>query len=124
MRDRSTEVETSSGYENRCSRLVTGVICDLTADLCPLWRSFGKDLLKGMQARPCWSQDGTRLAFTWNRDGKYDLHAVNLNCTGLVRLTDGLDRTDYATYRPDGHSLAFVGEKAGRFDVFSVSLAK
>jgi hypothetical protein len=47
--------------------------------------------LKGIQARPCWSPDGIRLAFTRNRDGKYDTHAVSLDGTGLVRLTDGFD---------------------------------
>jgi len=78
--------------------------------------------LEGMQARPCWSPDGRRLAFTWNRDGNYDIYAVNLDGAGLVRLTDHAERDDYATWHPDGKSVVFVGERNGKFDLYSVAL--
>ena len=63
--------------------------------------------LEGMQARPCWSPDGKRLAFTWNRDGNYDIYTINLDGSGLMRVTDDPERDDYAAWHPDGKSIAF-----------------
>jgi len=37
---------------------------------------------------PTWSPDGTRIAFSSNRDGDWEIYVVNADGTGLVKLTD------------------------------------
>lgn len=37
---------------------------------------------------PTWSPDGTKLAFSSDRDGLVDLYAMNADGTGVVRLGD------------------------------------
>ncbi len=34
-----------------------------------------------------WSPDGTRLAFQTNRDGNWEIYAINVDGTGLANLT-------------------------------------
>jgi Tol biopolymer transport system component len=47
---------------------------------------------------------------------------VNLDGTDLVRLTDHAERDDYPTWHPDGKSIAFVGERNGKFDLYSITV--
>jgi TolB protein len=58
---------------------------------------------------PAWSPDGQRLAFCRYRGtaGKVSIWTMNVNGTGLRRLTDGnLDRDP--AWSPDGATIAFV----------------
>lgn len=77
--------------------------------------------LGGMQLRPSWSPDGTRLAFTWNRDG-YSIYTIKIDGTGLTRLTDSTERSDFSTWTPDGNGVVFVGERKGKFDLFRLEV--
>ncbi len=76
--------------------------------------------LDGMQMRPCWSPDGSRLAFTWNRAGTYDIYAIKPDGSGLVRLTESGERSDYAAWHPGGAAVVFVGERKGKFDLYRI----
>jgi Tol biopolymer transport system component len=42
---------------------------------------------------PTWSADGTRIAFTSNRDGNYEIYVMSAGGSGVTRLTTapGLD---------------------------------
>jgi Tol biopolymer transport system component len=52
-------------------------------------------MAKGDDFEPTWSRDGTKIAFTSNRDGNPEIYIMNAtNGTGLQRLTNkaGFDR--------------------------------
>jgi Tol biopolymer transport system component len=57
---------------------------------------------------PRWSPDGTRIAFTANPKGQYDIFVMSADGTGLSALVDSpADETEPA-WRPDGSGLAFT----------------
>ena len=56
---------------------------------------------------PNWSPDGTRIAFASNRDGDYEIYAMNADGTAVTKLTDdAVDQRDPA-WSPDGTKIAF-----------------
>ncbi len=61
---------------------------------------------------PAWSPDGTRIAFTSDRDGDNpQIYAMNADGSDVVRLTvsDGIDMMP--AWSPDGQKIAFVSTR-------------
>jgi Tol biopolymer transport system component len=76
----------------------------------------------GLDARPAWSPDGKRLAFTSNRDGCYQIYVMNADGSGVRRLRRTPERDDYAAWHPDGKRLAIVAERDGKSDLYLVDV--
>jgi TolB protein len=70
---------------------------------------------------PMFSPDGTRLAFTSTRDGNPEIYVMNVDGTGLRRLTNhpAIDVTP--TWSPSGTQIAFTSERAGTPSIYIVS---
>ena len=62
---------------------------------------------------PAWSPDGKWIAFTSERNGSADLYRVQIDGSGLERLTDDPAFEDQAAYSPDGRQIVFVTTRAG-----------
>jgi TolB protein len=62
---------------------------------------------------PMYSPDGTKLAFTSNRDGNAEIYVMNVDGSGLRRLTNhpAIDVTP--TWSPTGTQIAFTSERSG-----------
>jgi hypothetical protein len=43
----------------------------------------------GINARPAWSPDGTKITFDSNRDGHFQIYVTNADGSGQTRLTNG-----------------------------------
>src|SRR6266853_622141 len=62
---------------------------------------------------PAWSPDGKWIAFTSERNGSADLYRVQIDGSGLERLTDDPAFEDQAAYSPDGRQIVFEPTRAG-----------
>ncbi|MBV9927783.1 MAG: PD40 domain-containing protein [Acidobacteria bacterium] len=58
--------------------------------------------------QPALSPDGSRVAFSSRREGKFSLYVVDVDGSGLRRVTDGPGDDSEPAWSPDGSRLAFV----------------
>lgn len=68
-----------------------------------------------------WSPDGTRILFGSNRDGadNPELYVMNVDGTGVVRLTDNPAVDARARWSPDGQRIVFASDRDGPdMDIF------
>lgn len=62
------------------------------------------------------------MAWPSIRDGEdWDIHVMNLDGTGVRRLTDHLADDGYVAWSPDGRYLAFDSDRFGSHDLFVVA---
>ena len=57
---------------------------------------------------PAWSPDGTKIAFTTDRDGNFEIYVMNADGTGQTRLTNNAAADDEPAWSPDGSKIAFT----------------
>lgn len=58
--------------------------------------------------QPMWSPDGSRVAFTSNRGGDFDIYVMKSDGSDQRRLTDMVGRESSPAWSPRGNSIAFV----------------
>lgn len=76
----------------------------------------------GIDASPSFSPDGRQLAFVSERSGGAQVYVMNIDGTGVRRVTfEGSHNTDPA-WSPDGSKIAYVG-RGGVFDVYTVTVS-
>ncbi|MFF3852940.1 VWA domain-containing protein [Micromonospora sp. NPDC002575] len=66
----------------------------------------------GTVAHPALSPDGRRVAFTSDRAGNADIWLVDVDGTGLRRLTDHPAEDSWPTWSPDGTRIAYGSTRA------------
>ena len=64
------------------------------------------------QNEPAWSRDGTKIAFTSNRDGRTHIFVMNADGTGTRRVTNTQHSDDHPTWSADGRWIVFAREGA------------
>ncbi|NIV31251.1 MAG: hypothetical protein GWN58_17675, partial [Anaerolineae bacterium] len=52
------------------------------------------------------------------RDGNWEVYAVNLDGSGLKRLTNNSANDGLPTWSPDGQSIAFVSNRSGAWAIW------
>ena len=62
---------------------------------------------------PIWSPDGSKIAFTSNRDGNPEIYVMNRDGSGLRRMTNHPAIDVSATWSPSGNQLAWVSDRTG-----------
>lgn len=69
---------------------------------------------------PMYSPDGTRIAFTSNRDGNSEIYIMNVDGSGLRRVTNhpAIDTTP--TWSPSGTQLAFTSDRGGMQSIYII----
>jgi len=70
---------------------------------------------------PAWSPDGSKLAFSSNRSGNYDIWAMNSDGSGPHNITNDPAYDDKPVWSPDGTSIAFVSDRSGNKDIWVVN---
>lgn len=67
---------------------------------------------------PALSPDGAKIAFTSNRDGNLEIYVMNVDGSGLKRVTDSSGIDEYPTWSPDGQWIAFHSNRDGDFEIY------
>ena len=62
---------------------------------------------------PAWSPDGSKIAFQSNRDGNYEIYVMNVDGSGVTRVTSNPTQDEEPAWSPDGSQLAFVSDRGG-----------
>lgn len=71
--------------------------------------------------RAVWSPDGTRLVVTSDQDGNGLIYVMNIDGTGLTRLTDepGIN----ASWKPDGTAIIFNSNRSGNHEIYILEVS-
>lgn len=67
---------------------------------------------------PAWAPDGSRLAFTSNRDGNPEIYVMNKDGSGLRRMTNSPSIDVSPTWSPTGNQLAWVSDRTGQPKIY------
>ena len=67
---------------------------------------------------PIWSPDGTRIAFTSNRDGNPEIYVMNKDGSGVRRMTNSPGIDVSPTWSPTGGQLAWVSDRTGTARIY------
>jgi dipeptidyl aminopeptidase/acylaminoacyl peptidase len=68
-----------------------------------------------------WSPDGNRILFVSDRDRNYNLYVVDIDGTGLTRLTSHPAADFNPRQSPDRSKIAFVSDRGGNMDIYVMS---
>ena len=79
-----------------------------------------EDVVNG---NPAWSPDGSRIAFDTNRDGNFDVYAMDSDGGGLTNLSNHAALDGFPSFSPDGTRIAFFSNRAQRdnYDIFAMN---
>lgn len=69
---------------------------------------------------PSFSPDGTRIAFSSNRDGNNEIYVMNVDGSGVRRLTNHRAIDTTPTWSPSSTHIAFVSERSGNPNIWRV----
>ncbi|MBT7915447.1 hypothetical protein HN588_16235, partial [Candidatus Bathyarchaeota archaeon] len=84
------------------------------------WRNVTREF-PGRERKPTWSPDGTQIAFDGGDSFKSDIYLVNIDGTGIVRLTDHPEWDQYPAWSPDGTQIAFSSDRDGSTEIYVVA---
>ncbi len=65
-----------------------------------------------------WSPDGSRLAFSSDRDGNTELYLMNVDGSNIVRLTNNPASDTEPDWSPDGKLIAFSSNRDGNVEIY------
>jgi Tol biopolymer transport system component len=74
------------------------------------------------ESNPEASPDGQQVAFMSQRDGNWEVYIVNLDGSGLQRLTRNSANDGLPTWSPNGQHIAFVSDRDGDWAVWAMAV--
>lgn len=67
---------------------------------------------------PYWSPDGTKIAFTTDRDGNNEIYIMNADGTSPVNVSNNSGSDTSPAWSPDGLKLLFISNRDGNNEVW------
>ena len=71
---------------------------------------------------PAWSPDGSKIAFTSNRDGNPEIYVMNRDGSGLRRMTNNPAIDVTPTWSPNGNQIAWVSDRTGNPKIYVMNV--
>ena len=71
--------------------------------------------------QPAWSPDGNALTFVSNRDGNWEIYAINVDGSWLRRITDNPTTDGLPEWSADGLRIAFRSDRGGAWAIWVAS---
>ncbi len=76
----------------------------------------------GVVAAPAISPDGTRICFSYRKQGRAELYVINANGTGLTTLATSIEVQSAASWSPDGRWVTVAANQGEGTRVFKIPL--
>ena len=70
---------------------------------------------------PIWSPDGTKIAFTTNRDGNPEIYTMNHNGGAVTNVTNNPGRDLEPAFSSNGSWIAFSSDREGSLEIYVIS---
>jgi TolB protein len=77
--------------------------------------------LSGAASKPSWSPQGDRIAFSVAESGNSEIYVINIDGSGLTRLTDDPALDQDPSWAPDGNQIVFTSNRNGNNELFVMS---
>lgn len=74
-----------------------------------------------MNVEPAVSPDGSKIAFSSDRNGRPHIFVMNADGTGVKQITIAGEYNASPRWSPDGKRIVFAGNDKGHFDIFTVN---
>jgi dipeptidyl aminopeptidase/acylaminoacyl peptidase len=71
--------------------------------------------------RPAWSPDGSKIVFSSNRDGNFEIYVINADGTNPQRLTVDPALDSNPAWSPDGSKVVFDSNRGGSTGVYAMN---
>jgi Tol biopolymer transport system component len=72
----------------------------------------------GSDTAPAASRDASTIAFMSARDGDWEIYKINVDGSGLTRLTEDHAADGLPAWSPDGRSIAFVSDRGDQWAIW------
>jgi hypothetical protein len=70
---------------------------------------------------PALSPEGQQIAFMSQRDGNWEVYLINVDGSGLKRLTNDPAMDGLPTWSPDGRAIAYASNSGGEWAIWALS---
>ena len=67
------------------------------------------------------SPDGDKVAFMSQRDGNWEVYVMDMDGSGIQRLTDNEDTDGLPIWSPDGQTIAFASDRSGEWAIWAMN---
>lgn len=79
-----------------------------------------KDPINGLSDKysPSISPNGSKVAFSLGSSVEDEIYIINMDGTGLIRLTNNSAIDRYPSWSPDGSKIAFTSKRDGNYEIY------